>query len=134
MTSVGLAKSSANRFKKHCRNLALISSIKEQFIAILIRQFHTELNQEGEPFVFDFRIQETTRQFYFQHSTEKDLAFVSVIDLFETFYRKQLQQVILAVALKSVVRKKKSHPGNVLSCIIRLGKKLHRKLLRLVLF
>ena len=128
-----LAKSSANRFKKHCRNLALISSIKEQFIAILIRQFHTELNQEGEPFVFDFRIQETTRQFYFQHSTEKDLSFVSVIDLFETLYRKQLQQVILAVAVKSAVRKK-THPGNVLSCIIRLGKKLHRKLLRLVLF
>ena len=94
------------------------------FTTILIRQFHTELNQEGEPFVFDFRIQETTPQFYFQHSTEKDLAFVSVIDLFETLYRKQLQQVILAVALKTVVRKKKhTHPGNVLSCIIRLGKK-----------
>ena len=100
-----MAKSSANRFKRHCCK-AFIAFKKEQFTTILIRQFHTELNQEGEPFVFDFRIQETTRQFYFQHSTEKDLAFVSVIDLFETLYRKQLQQVILAVVLKTVVTKK----------------------------
>ena len=111
---MAMAKSS-KRFKRHCRK-AFIAFKKEQFTTILIRQFHTELNQEGEPFVFDFRIQETTRQFYFQHSTEKDLAFVSVIDLFETLYRKQLQQVILAVVLKTVVTKKK-HPGNVLSWI-----------------
>ena len=71
---LAMAKSSANRFKRHCRK-AFIAFKKEQFTTILIRQYHTELNQEGKPFVFDFRIQETTRQFYFQHSTEKDLAF-----------------------------------------------------------